>query len=253
MKKAADMKNSEAMFQLGMMSCRGHGVEKDTKQGEKWFDLANSRRLKFTERIAKLFHVSEDMQNFTLAHKWYKRLETLNDINSYEVAQLGFGLLYEYGDGVEQDYQKALEYYTYYTTLSNNLRAVGTLRLGLMYYYGIGVAVDYPKSFELFKRAGKEVDTSFYHPLPYVYNINNVNGNDFQGDLVYCLVDKYEVLGEAEYYLGLHYKYGQGVSEDQDKAQDHFREAFSRGCKRAECELVDQHFKKKVTRTIRHF
>jgi TPR repeat protein len=47
--------------------------------------------------------------------------------------------------------------------------------------------------------------------------------------------------GEAHYYLGLQYKYGQGVPNDQGKAQYHFREAFSRGCKRAECELDDRH------------
>jgi TPR repeat protein len=44
MKKAADMKNSEAMFQLGLMYRSGHGVEKDIEQAEKWFDLLNRMR-----------------------------------------------------------------------------------------------------------------------------------------------------------------------------------------------------------------
>jgi TPR repeat protein len=235
MKKAADMKDSEAMFQLGMMYCSGHGVEKDTEQGEEWFDLANSMDLDFTEDIAKLFHTSEDMQNFTLAYKWYKRLEALNDRNGNGVAQLGFGLLYEYGDGVEQDYQKALEHYT---KLADYYSRVRMLRVGLMYYYGKGVTVDYRKSFDLFKSIVYELSL-FEGKLPYVYDPNNLNGDDSQDDLVYCLMSYQKVGGEAYYYRGLQYKYGQGIPVDKDEAQYYFREAFSLGCKRAECELDD--------------
>jgi TPR repeat protein len=236
MKKDADMKNSEAMFQLGMMYHRGHGVEKDTEHGDIWFDKATRRHPYYTGDIAKEFHTSEDMQNFTLAHKWYKRLETLNYRYRNVVAQLGFGLLYEYGDGVKQDYQKALEHYT---KLAGNCSGVGMLRVGLMYYYGKGVASDYRKSFDLFEATYTVKKTK--ESLPYVYNSNNLNGDDSQDDLVYCLVDWKKVIGEAEYYLGLQYKHGQGVSDDQRKAKHHFRKAFSYGCRRAECELDGRH------------
>jgi TPR repeat protein len=76
---------------------------------------------------------------------------------------------------------------------------------------------------------------------PNVYSTNNLNGGNSQDDLVYCLVSKGEVTGEALFYQGLQYKYGQGVSYDQDKAQDYFREAFFYGCKRAEGELDDRY------------
>jgi TPR repeat protein len=236
MKKAADMNDPEAMFQLGVMYCSGYSVKKDTEQGERWFDMAITWHRNLTGRIAILFHASEDMQNFTLAYKWYKRLEAWPLAKS-KPFQLGLGLLYEYGDGVEQDYQKALEYYT---SLVDESQYVGKLRLGLMYYYGKGVAVDYRESLDLFQRSSGY----FYDDkdlLPYVYNPNNLNGRDSQDDLVYSLVDKYDVLGEAEYYLGLQYKYGQGVPDDQDKAQHHFRKAYGNGCNRAECELDDRH------------
>jgi TPR repeat protein len=122
---------SNPMFQLGVMYCSGHGVKKDTEQGEKWFDMAASISSIFTRNIAGLFHVSEDMQNFILAQKWYKRTEIFNDYKypgDYMLFdRFGFGLLYEYGDGVEQDYQKALEYYT---KLANAGLDVGRLRLG---------------------------------------------------------------------------------------------------------------------------
>jgi TPR repeat protein len=231
MKKAADMEESNAMLQLGAMYCSGHGVKKDTEQGERWFDMAIRYRLDFTERIAILFHESKDMQDFPLAHKWYKRLDVEGNSSYNKIAQLGSGLLYEYGDGVEQDYQTALEHYTKlaYQTL-------GMLRLGLMYYYGKGVAVDYRKSFDLFTSA----TCGRYYGIklaPYVYNPNNLHGNDSQGDLVYCLVSDKEVRGEIYYYLGLQYKYGQFVPNDQRKAQHHFKEASSCGCKRAEYEV----------------
>jgi TPR repeat protein len=87
-----------------------------------------------------------------LAHKYYKRLEALHCKHckfDNRNARLGFGLLFKYGDGVEQDCQKALEYYT---TLVDRDITVGMLRLGLMYYYGKGVPVDYRKFFDLFKK-----------------------------------------------------------------------------------------------------
>jgi TPR repeat protein len=123
MKKAADMGDLVSMFELGRMYCRGHGVENDVEQGEEWFDKATIRcGSRYAERTVVLFHTSEDMQDFTLAYKWYKRLETLNlennNIDFFGIFGVGLGLLYEYGDGVEQDYQKALECYT--TLVGNN-------------------------------------------------------------------------------------------------------------------------------------
>jgi TPR repeat protein len=238
MKKAANMGKPEAMFQLGAMYCSGHGVKKDSEQGEIWFDEAISTGSDFTERIARLFHVSKDMRDLTLVLKYYKRLETVSSREYLRLIILGLGLLYEYGDGVEQDYQKTLGYYT---RLMDNDQDVARLRLGLMYYYGKGVAVDYRKSFDLFQKT-KNAYIGTNEMLPYVYSPNDLCGDDSQGDLVYCLVYEEEIPGEAHYYLGLHYKYEQGVPYDQGKAQHHFREASNWGCKRAECEIADQHF-----------
>jgi TPR repeat protein len=233
MKKAADMGDNEAICHLGLMYFSGHGVEEDIEQGEEWFDRATRLDSDIVGRVAILFHMYKDKQNFTLARKWY-----INGLYS-PISRLGLGLLSEYGDGVKQDYQKALRYYT---KLTDKGLAVGKLRLGLMHYYGKGVPVDYRKSFDLFEKAKREKKGS-NEPLPYVYNPNNLNGDDSQDDLVYCLVGEKEVAGERHYYLGLQYKYGQGIPDDQGKAQHHFRKAFSRGCMRAECEIVDQHFK----------
>jgi TPR repeat protein len=182
------------------------------------------------------------MQSLTLAYKWYKRVEILindgkGDRLSNQLLHLGFGLLYEYGNGVEQDYQRALGYYT---KLVDDGLKVGMLRLGLMYYYRKGVRADYRKSFDLFQKSGHGL-RGIGKRLPYVYNPNNLNGDDSQDDLVYCLMSEEEVAGEAHYYRGLQYKYGQGVPSNQHEAQYFFGRALSNGCKRAECELDDRH------------
>jgi TPR repeat protein len=185
--------------------------------------------------------VFEDMQIFTLAHKWYKRLEITHklkrSVSANITVYLGLGLLSEYGDGVEQDYQKALEHYT---KLEYHYLDDGRIRLSLMYYYGKGVAVDYRESFYLFKRVIYGPRISIIVP-PNIYKLNRLNGNDSLDNVVYCLTNPIKIDGEAHYYLGLQYKYGQGVPNDQGKAQYNFGEAFSCGCKRAEFEIDDHH------------
>lgn len=71
--------------------------------------------------------------------------------NWYEQKELGD--CYAMGDGVEQDYKKAVEWYT---KSAKNGNIVAQLKLYDMYHDGIGVEKDAEKAFEWLKIAAEQ-------------------------------------------------------------------------------------------------
>jgi TPR repeat protein len=88
-------------------------------QGEKYFNDVLDIDPNYMNSIAVLYHTYDGMQDFVKVLQWYRCLEKrLDEDLEYsdrrkinELVQLGLGLLYEYGSGVEQDYRKALGCY----------------------------------------------------------------------------------------------------------------------------------------------
>jgi len=68
----------------------------------------------------------------------------------YAAAQSNLGVMYANGQGVVQDYFKAVELYT---KVANQGDAEAQYMLGLMYANGHGVVQDYFKAKELFKKS----------------------------------------------------------------------------------------------------
>ena len=101
-------------------------------------------------------------------------------------SQFEIGLKYEKGDGIEQDYAKALEYYS---RAADKNYAEAMYRLGRFYRYGLGVAINYQKAIDLF-----------------------INAKD-------------DGSSEAMYELGLCYESGYGVEQDYHKAINLYIEA----------------------------
>ena len=110
------------------------------------------------------------------------------------------GMVYEEGIGVEQDYEKAAEYYT---------KGVGAgdltsgYYLGLLYKQGLGVEQDYEQAAELFA----SVETS--------------ENKSATGVVA------------AGYELGVLYEQGLGVEQDLNKAVQLFQEAAAYDCEEA--------------------
>lgn len=86
-------------------------------------------------------------QDYAKALEWY---EKALDLSNYSSAMNNIAELYYYGNGVEQDYEKALEGYEKAIDLGNS---VAMNNLGVMYYYGNGVEQDYEKALEWFDKA----------------------------------------------------------------------------------------------------
>jgi TPR repeat protein len=237
---AANLNHSEALFQLGMMYHCGYGIDQDTEKGEECFVDAANIDVRLAARTVLLYHTHTTIQNFTLAFEWYKRIEKrMKELevffrrgNGNKLLKSGLGLLYEYGDGVEQNYQKAFDCYT-----KSGDSFFGTHRLGLMHYYGKGVPVDYEKAFYYFNRVND------LHPWeaksPFVYEPHRLYKSYSQNHLVYAILTLEDVTAESYYYLGLHYRDGLGVSQDEELSLYYLRYAAVMGCKHAKDEIKD--------------
>ena len=97
------------------------------------------------------------------------------------------GKMYEYGLGVTQDYNSAIEHYK----LSENKYAF--FALGNIYNYGSGVETDYAKAFDYYMRS-----------------LSSKGGMPF-----------------ASYAVGQAYELGQGVEKDLSSAHDFYAEALT--------------------------
>lgn len=78
------------------------------------------------------------------------------------------GLYYQNGDAVEQDYQKAREYYRI-GALENDMYCI--CQLGTLYAQGYGVPKDYHAAFDYYKQAAKLGDALACMNLGYCYEV----------------------------------------------------------------------------------
>ena len=116
-------------------------------------------------------------------------LETLVKQN-YAKAQTNLGYCYYKGQGVTQDYAKAVEWYR---KAADQGHAQAQYNLGYCYYKGQGVTQDYAKASEWYRKAAD------------------------QGH------------ADAQNNLGACYYYGQGVTQDYAKAIEWYRKAADQG------------------------
>ena len=115
-KMEADKGDAEAQFWVGRCYANGEGVAK----------------------------------NYMFAAEWY----TKSANQDYFKAQHNLALLYYGGNGVKQDYSKALELVR--KAEDNHGHPMSQNMIGTMYYYGQGVTKDYVKAKEWFSKAAKQ-------------------------------------------------------------------------------------------------
>lgn len=165
-------------------------------------------------------------------------------------AQRILGDCHYYGYGAEQNYEKAVEWYTK-AVKSNNISAM--FDLAVCYYYGKGTSQNYQKAVRLFKSAADE---------------GNVESLNFLGDCYYegngvtqsysTAVSLYnEAMSnnspQAYYNLGSCYRWGNGVPKDKAKAKELFKKGIELGstnCSEAYEDMLKNDDKIKMAKKI---
>ena len=201
--KAATKDCIDAQFMLGVCYRDGNGVEQNSVQAVIWFkrvletaipDLDDEIIQETEEEIRKI--QEEDVLIRGFDHyddgKYAEAVECFLDAadNGNSDAMFMLGLCYELGNGVRQDYHRAVDWYERAAALDD---ATAQERLGDLYAEGIGVALDKVESAKWYRKAAE-------------------NGNM-----------------DAKARLGVCYIVGEGVTENNEYGMQLLKEAAEQG------------------------
>lgn len=129
--------------------------------------------------------------------------------NPYSLTNLGY--MYEHGFGVEQNIQKAIEYYSKGAELGNN---TSYNNLALIYYFGsCDTGCDFNTAIHYFK----QVNTNEYEVCNYLADCYYLLG-EYKNALKYIKEDRKGNDHIGSFLLGKMYCYGYGVNQDSTKA-----------------------------------
>ncbi len=200
--KAAELGNEEAMGKLADLYLYGKGVEKDQ------------------DRAVELFMMGARNGD------WF--------------SQIRLGEIYEKGeDGVEQNYAKAIEYYTIAMKNGSVSAAKGLARIADIYRYGDGVDRDVKKAFDLYRSAGEGGSAYAAFSAGEIYetgsDVLNLAPDDKMAAQYYGIAASVspesgsDASAQAQYRLGIMYEQGRGVPRDTSMAKMNYSKAAAQG------------------------
>ncbi|GAA5798187.1 hypothetical protein HPULCUR_003587 [Helicostylum pulchrum] len=143
---------------------------------------------------------------------------------------LSIGLLYGRGNGVEQSYTKAMEWFKKAYQIGGNPETI--FRIGNLYYHGDGVKRDCKMALFYFKEmADLTNDGEAYDAMGYIYR-SGKDGVPQDEDKAYeCFAKAAENgVATAATEIGMRYKEGLNVKKDVKKAYAWFEKGALMGC-----------------------
>lgn len=137
---------SDATMELAYLYEEGKNVEKNKEKAlELYFLSLNQGNAHANFDIG---HVYRERGDYEKEKYYYEK--ALEDADEY-FSCIFLGLLYEYGDGVEKDYAKAMELYR--MAYEHEIVGDAAYRMGVLYFQGKGVEKNYVRAYELFSEA----------------------------------------------------------------------------------------------------
>jgi TPR repeat protein len=232
-KQAADQGDYDAQIQLGTMYANGRGIDKSYELAIEWCSKAASSTDSAKVTLGEMYHTADEgVQNFSKALEWYGKVT--QDGENKHFALRGIGLLFEHGDGVEQDFKEA---FNFYSLSANDANKAAYYNIGQLYYYGLGVEQSYADALDWFHKAvdDGEPDEFSMHVLIEPFELREASSR------AYKVVPESVIYGEVQLYLALMYQHGQGVDIDHQKAIEYLQSAANNGVESAQRYLNEIH------------
>lgn len=161
-------------------------------------------------------------QDYQEAVRWYRLAAAQGHAN----AQFNLAVMYANGYGVVRDYQEAIRLYQ---ALAEQGETDAQTKLGLMHANGQGMAQDYQKAARWYRLAAAKGDAAAQLLLARLYDTGQGVMQDYQEAVCWYRLAAEQGNSLALERLGLMYYQGQGVSQDYMKAYMWFNLAEKSG------------------------
>ena len=212
---------------IGMIFYKGgHGVDRDLETAKAFFEQAVNNGVDWDSVLSCLADCYMESGEYDKAQAMVEKVLAKSDADDSSKARVYLiaGQLFQAGQGVDKDYNKAMEFYQAADNLgSKNAKAY----IGDMYYKGLGVDKDYNQAFAYFDAAiSNGCDKGFaYHRVGYLYYSGNVVAQDYATAKKYFEVAYNYNDAPGTYMLGYLYYKGYGVKANLKKAAAYFEKA----------------------------
>lgn len=150
------------------------------------------------------------------------------------VAQFTLGSRYDFGEGVEQNDSKAVEWYK--KAAEKGLPAA-QFNLGLMYQNGQGVVKSDSQAVEWYRKAAEQEYPSAQCAMGFMYEEGKGVEQSYSQAVELYRKAAEQGHSDAQCNLGVMYRQGLGVEQSDDTAVEWYRKAVEQGNPRAQCNL----------------
>lgn len=184
--KGAQKGNAYSLYCLGWTHYEGKAVAQDTAKARKWFNKAARKgSLEAQLWLGKQFLKDKNPKQ---AFNWFKKGAKRGDAQ----AQYELGRLYEKGDGVKHDADKALDYYL---LAADKNHEQAQYRAGLAYLNGTGAKANPAMAMDWFAKASQ----ADYPPALYQLGLGYFEGNGIAQDKAHGLklISQAALLGDS--------------------------------------------------------
>jgi len=169
-------------------------------------------------------------QDYKQAVYWYRKLAEQGDAD----AQCNIGFMYDEGQGVDQDKKQAV--YWYRKSAEQGL-AEAQCNLGYMYEYGQGVDQDKKQAVYWYRKSAEQGYAPAQNNLGEMYAKGQGVDQDKKQAVYWYRKSAEQGLAEAQCNLGVMYDEGQGVDQDKKQAVYWYRKSAEQGYAEAQCNL----------------
>lgn len=244
-KRDAEKGDLEAQFQLASNYLYGVGVSKNEKEGVKWLTRAAEKG-----HVDAQFELGQRLEgagnDLRQAAKWYEKAAE----QGHAFAQLRLIFMYEYGKGVEKNYDLATKWCEKLENRHPEFAAsvgltTGDLFDSIAYKYrtGEGEPLDYAKAKYWYEKAAAQGNLSAYCSLGMMYYSGEGVEKDYAKAMDWFCKAAERKSTRAYTLLGMMYYDGVAIERDYRKAADWFKKAADGGVREAQFRLAGMYMK----------
>jgi TPR repeat protein len=194
--------------------------------------LAEQGDKKAQANLGYMYYVGEGVeQDYTKAVKWVKKAAILGDRDS----QYNLAVAYAFGEGVKQSYKEAFHWYR---RAAEQNHAVAQYSLGVSYAYGEGIAKNPELAAEWFKKSAEQGYERAQVLLGSLYHTGDGVEKNYEQAAHWYRKAADKGNAAAQYNLGSLYRAGNGVKQDYNQAVRWFRLSADQGYAAAQNELA---------------